>query len=216
MDGINSDVIAVPNITGVSDITGVILAGGQSRRMGFNKAEATVDGETMLARMIEKLREVTRHIIVSSGSITYPDLSWPQVPDEFPQQGPLGGIYSALKASTTHLNLVVACDIPLISVPLLNHIVSKGKENSASITVPVDSNGMHQMLCAVYRRDILPVLKQQVDSNRLKLKALLDLVPVEYIHISSEHPLYQEHAFTNVNTANSLHEARELWHSKQR
>ena len=54
---------------GESKITGVILAGGKSSRMGFNKAEAEVSGETMLVRMIEKLCEVTPNIIVSSGSV---------------------------------------------------------------------------------------------------------------------------------------------------
>lgn len=198
-----------------SEITGAILAGGQSKRMGFNKAEAEVNGETMLGRMIEKLCEVTPNIIVSSGSISYPDLSWPQVPDEFPHHGPLGGIYSVLKASTTHLNLIVACDIPLIPVSLLKYIVSRAKASDALITVPIDNNGTHQLLCAVYHRDILSVLKQLIDADRLKLKILLDLVPVECITLSSEHPLYQEHAFTNVNTASGLQQARELWHSKQ-
>lgn len=197
------------------EITGVVLAGGQSRRMGFNKAEAEVKGEIMLVRMIEKLREVTPQIIVSSGSITYPGILWPQIPDKFPQCGPLGGIYSALKASDSKLNLIVSCDIPLISVSLLEYIVLKAKENDAMITIPVDSNGIQQLLCAVYHRDIVSVLKQQIDDNQLKVKSLLDLVTVEYINIPKEHPLYHEHAFTNVNTTSSLQQVRELWHSKE-
>lgn len=200
--------------TSNADITGVVLAGGQSRRMGFNKAEAKLSGEFMLIRMIEKLREVTPHIIVSSGSITYPGIPWPQVPDEFPQRGPLGGIYSALDASTTKLNLVVSCDIPLVSVSLLKYIVSKAKESDALLTLPVDYTGQQQLLCAVYHKDILPVLKHQIDSNQLKMKSLLDLVAVEYINISNEHPLYREHAFMNVNTASTLQQARKLWDSK--
>ncbi len=68
-----------------SDITGVILAGGQSRRMGFNKAEAEMHGESMLIRMIDKLKEITPFILVSCGAVTYPDISWPQIPDEHPQ-----------------------------------------------------------------------------------------------------------------------------------
>ncbi len=198
-----------------SEITGVVLAGGQSRRMGFNKAGAEVSGETMLIRMVEKLREVTSNIIISSGSIAYPDIPWPQIPDEFPQRGPLGGIYSALKASSSELNLIVSCDIPLISVSLLKLIVSKAKESDALLTLPVEHTGQQQLLCAVYHRDILPVLKQQIDADQLKMKNLLDLVTVEYIHISKEHPLFHEHAFTNVNTTSTLQIARELWHNRQ-
>ena len=198
-----------------SEITGVVLAGGQSRRMGFNKAEAEVNGESMLNRMIEKLHEVTSTIFVSSGSITYPDIFLPQIHDEFPDCGPLGGIYSTLKASTSMLNLIVSCDIPLISVSLLKYIVSKAEESEALLTLPVDSTGQQQILCAVYHKDIVPILKQQIDADQFKMKSILDLVPVEYITISKEHPLFNEYAFTNVNTTSTLQIARELWHNKQ-
>ncbi len=197
-----------------SEITGVVLAGGQSRRMGFNKAEADVGGATMLRRMIDKLCEVTPNIIVSSGAITYPNIPWRQIPDEFPQYGPLGGIYSVLKASNSNLNLIVSCDIPFVSVSLLKYIVSRAMVSGALLTLPVDCTGQQQMLCAVYHRDILPILKQQIDLNQLKMRSLLDIVSVEYIYISKEHPLYNEHDFINVNTISALKLARELWESK--
>ncbi len=208
MDTTNKEII------GDSKITGVILAGGRSSRMGFNKADAEVNGETMLKIMIEKLREVTPNIIVSSGSISYPNIPWLQIPDEFPQNGPMGGIYSVLKASTSSLNLIVSCDIPLVSVSLLKYIVSEAKENGALLTVPVDCTGSPQMLCAVYHKDILPVLKQQIDLNQLKMRSLLDLVSVEYINITKEHPLYNENDFINVNNASTLQVVRELWENK--
>ncbi|MBF6598201.1 MAG: molybdenum cofactor guanylyltransferase [Fermentimonas sp.] len=197
-----------------SIITGVILAGGKSSRMGFNKASAEINGETMLNIMIEKLCEVTPNIIVSSGSISYPDIPWLQIPDEFPQYGPMGGIYSILKTSTTNLNLIVSCDIPLVSVSLLKYIVSEAKENGALITVPVDCTGQPQMLCAVYHKDILSILKQQIESNQLKMKSLLYLVTVGYINISKEHPIYNEYDFINVNTISTLKIAQELWNNK--
>lgn len=198
-----------------SDITGVILAGGQSRRMGFNKAEAEIHGESMLIRMIDKLKEVTSTVLISSGSITYPNLSWPQIPDEYPQRGPLGGIYSVLKVSTTFLNLFVSCDMPLVSTSLLKYIVSKAEGSDALITVPVDHDDQLHMMCAVYRKDVLPFLKQQIDAHAFKMKDLLDLVSVEYIKISKEHPLYHEHAFMNVNKPNTLEEARKLWNNQK-
>jgi len=197
-----------------AEITGVVLAGGLSKRMGFNKAEAEVCGKSMLIRMIEKLQKVTPTIIVSSGSVTYPDISYQQIPDEFPQCGPMGGIYSVLNASVSKLNLVVSCDIPLVSVSLLNYIISKAKVSNALLTLPVDYTGQQQLLCAVYHRDILSILKQQIDSNQLNMKSLLDLVPVKYLNIPKEHPLFQEYAFTNINTTSALQQVRELWGNK--
>ena len=199
-----------------SNITGVILAGGQSRRMGFNKAEAEMHGESMLIRMVDKFEEITSNILVSSGIITYPNFQFPQISDEYLKCGPLGGIYSVLKVSNTSLNLVVSCDMPLVSVSLLKYIVSQSKRNNALITVPVDHEGQLQMLCAVYHIDILPVLEKQINAQAFKMKDLLDLVSVEYIKISREHPLYHEHAFMNVNRPSTLEEARKLWNNQKK
>ena len=198
-----------------SDITGVILAGGQSRRMGFNKAQAEMHGESMLIRMIDKLKEITQTIVVSSGNVSYPNIPYPQIPDEFPQCGPLGGIYSVLKASSTSLNLVVSCDIPLVSISLLKYIVDNATNSDSLITVPVDHEDQLQMMCAVYRKEILPFLEQQIVSHAFKMKNLLDLVSVNYINISKEHSLYDEHAFMNVNRPSTLEKARKLWNNQE-
>lgn len=197
----------------LSDITGVILAGGQSSRMGFNKADAVIAGESMLFRMIEKVQEVTSKIILSTGSLTYSGIPWPQIPDVHFQCGPMGGIYSALNVSSSVLNLIVSCDIPLVSASLLKYIVSQAVKSSALITIPVDCTGQQQMLCGVYHRNLLPVLEQQINLNQLKMKSLLNLVPVEFINISKDHPLYQVNAFTNVNTIDSLQQAQNLWNN---
>ena len=199
-----------------SNITGIILAGGQSRRMGFNKAQAQMHGSSMLIRMVDKLKEITPNIIVSSGSFTYPNILLPQILDEHPNCGPLGGLYSVLKASHTSLNLVVSCDIPLISVSLLKLIASSALESSSLITVPVDQEGQVQMMCAVYRKELLPILERQIETDAFKMKNLLNLTSVQYIEISKEHPLYQEHAFMNVNSPNNLEEARKLWNNQDK
>lgn len=197
------------------DITGVVLAGGQSRRMGYNKADAEMHGESMLIRMIDKLKGITSVIVVSSGVASYPNISWPQIPDEHPQCGPMGGIYSVLKASSASLHLVVSCDMPLVSISLLEHIVGLAAQSDSLITVPIDENGEPQMMCAVYHKDLLPILVQQIDAQAYKMKSLLDLVSVQYVQIAGEDPLYDEHAFMNVNSPINLEEARKIWSNQK-
>lgn len=199
-----------------SEITGVILAGGKSRRMGFNKAEAEMHGESMLIRMIDKLKTVTPTIIVSVGSTRYPNIPLTQVVDEYQECGPIGGIYSVLKASSSSFNLVVSCDIPLVSVTLLKYIVDRAIKADSTITVPIDEEGQIQMMCAVYRKDVLPILEQQINQRAFKMKDLLDLVSVEYVNISRKHPLYREYAFMNVNNPSNLEEARKLWSGQKK
>ncbi|SMO54443.1 molybdenum cofactor guanylyltransferase [Saccharicrinis carchari] len=194
-----------------ADITGIVLAGGQSRRMGFNKAEASLNGESMLTRMIEKLSALTPNLLLSTGSSTYPNIHWPQIPDEYINCGPLGGIYSAIKASTTPLNIVVSCDMPLISSSLLLQLVGQAMENDAMITVPVDADNQLQLLCAVYHKNILPLIEKQIKQKSLKLKMMASLASVNKVHINIHHPLYSPHTFTNVNTPGTLKTMRELW-----
>lgn len=170
-----------------------------------------VHGRSMLMHMMDKLSAITPLIIVSSGNLTYPDIECRQIPDEYPNCGPMGGIYSALKASTTSLNLVVSCDIPLVTLEILIHIIEKAEESNALITAPVDEYGQLEMLCAVYHKDILPLIEQQIKLKAFKLKNLGALTLIETVKISKEHPLYDEHAFKNVNTPDTLNEARELW-----
>lgn len=199
-----------------SNITGVILAGGQSRRMGYNKAQAHIEGSTMLVRMIDKIKEVTPNLIVSSGSIAYPNVEWPQILDEYSNCGPIGGLYSALKASHTSFNLVLSCDMPLVSVFLLRYIVETALAGDSLITLPIDQEGQAQMMCAVYRKELLPILERQLDAGAYKMKNLLNLTSAHYIEIPREHQLYQEHAFMNVNSPNNLEEAQKLWNNLKR
>lgn len=198
-----------------TDITGVVLAGGKSKRMGFNKAEAEVDGKSMIVRVIDKLKKTTSTVVVSSGTTTYPNISVTQIPDQYPHCGPLGGIYSVLKATNTPLNLVVSCDMPLVSTSLLKHIVDKAMESNALITLPIDDDGQVQMMCAVYHKDILPFMQQQIEAGVFKMKSLVSLVSVEYVRLTREHPLYCEYAFMNVNNPTNLEQARKIWSNQK-
>ena len=170
-----------------------------------------VHSRSMLMHMIDKLSAITPLIIVSSGKLTYPDINYLQIPDEYPDCGPLGGIYSVLKASTTDLNLVVSCDIPLVAVEILNYIIEKAEVSNEFITAPIDENGQLHLLCGVYHKNILPFMEQQLKLKALKLKNLAKLTPIETIEFPKDHPLYDEHAFKNVNTSDALNEVRELW-----
>lgn len=199
-----------------TDLTGIVLAGGQSKRMGFNKAEAIIEGVTMLQIMIDKLIQVAPDVLVSSGQTTYRNISLPQITDTYPQYGPLGGIFSVLKRSKSPLNIAVSCDIPFVPIALLQYLIDNAKKSEALITVPIDHKGQIQMMCAVYHSSVLPYIKERIDSGMFKMKALLDDVSVNYIDIKRDHPLYFEHAFMNVNNPTTLRKARQLWNKPKR
>ncbi len=187
-----------------TETTGIILAGGQSRRMGYNKAMALIQGRPMIEWIIQVLNEVTPNIILSTANnaFNYSDLR--VVPDIFPGAGPVGGIYAALKSSPTHLNLVMSCDMPFVPVPLLVFLIEEARKGTVAATLPVDENGQMQPLCAIYSKDILPTLHEALLQNNLKLKKIISETSHTLIRIDKDHPLFGKNNFLNINTPGAL------------
>lgn len=101
------------------DRTGIILAGGHSSRMGENKALLKIGGRTVIERIADQLASVSAEmIIVANNQEDYQFLGLPMVSDHWKGKGPLAGIHAGLLASNTQNNLIVACDMPFISVEL--------------------------------------------------------------------------------------------------
>jgi len=112
-------------------VSGIILAGGQSRRMGRDKAFIELEGKPIIARVIETLRRVcSETIIVANDAATYaPILSGVEgqariVGDVYPGKGSLGGIFSGLQAAKENYALAVACDMPFLNEALLRYMIS--------------------------------------------------------------------------------------------
>ena len=97
-----------------ADIAAFILAGGKSTRMGTDKAFVTLDGRTLLARVLEVAHSVTRDVRIVGDAAKYAVFA-PVVEDVFRDCGPLGGIHAALRASQAELNLILAVDVPFVS-----------------------------------------------------------------------------------------------------
>ena len=105
--------------------TGIILAGGKSSRMGTNKALLTIDGKTVIERIVNQLEQIVDEIIVVTNPFhDYEFLQLPMVEDKWKGMGPLAGIEAGLNASTTERNLIVACDMPFISIELGKYLLS--------------------------------------------------------------------------------------------
>src|SRR5437016_4184166 len=146
-------------------ITGFVLAGGRSRRMGIPKENLVLGGERMLDRQIRLLRSVSRSVAAigagaDSGNSRLVD-TWvdepvtggvPVMSDVIQGRGPLGGIYSGLSWTRTEFNLFLACDLPFVNARLLRYIVERALAGGADVTIPECREGAYQPLCAVYRR----------------------------------------------------------------
>ena len=159
---------------------GAILAGGQSERMGFNKALLEIDGEPLIAKVARVLNEagVGNFQIVGGDSATFTSLGYSCLSDEYPGEGPLGGIITALnyfKSQGKKHVLIVACDLPNISKNFINEMFLKSIEEPESILVPVVEEHL-QWMHALWPTDVLPdLLKSFSSSNRAPWRATEDL-----------------------------------------
>ena len=157
----------------------IILSGGKSSRMGTNKALLKIADKPNIQRIKEKLeQEFEKVILVTNDHETYQFLKIPMVSDIYPGQGPLAGIHAGLKASEQEINLVVACDMPFVAAGLGRILVENIEEYDA--VIPVIAGKQHPLF-AVYHKRILPVLENCLETNRLRMKHMLEQVNVLYM-----------------------------------
>ena len=196
----------IPKAT--AELTGFVLAGGRSSRMGTDKAALLLNGRTLLDHAIGMVGAVTgeppfilgsRQLYASYGEV---------IEDRYPGCGPLAGIHAALSRSSTRFNLIIAVDTPFLSPELLRHMTMRAIESEAAVTVP-EIAGYTQPLCAVYSRDFLPIAENALRSGSFKI---VPLFPKDMTCIVTEAELarfaFDAEMFENLNTPEQMKRAR--------
>jgi molybdopterin-guanine dinucleotide biosynthesis protein A len=164
-------------------ITGVILAGGRSTRMGQDKASLPFGDETLLSRSIRLVGSVADQVMVvaranQGGVEPFLGLPVPVVFDPIDDLGPLAGIAAGLGASTTELNLIVACDMPLVKPAVLRRLLALQGEADICLAV---IDGQPSPLCAVYRRAVGAVAQDMLAAGERRVMTLLDRVQTKRV-----------------------------------
>ncbi|MGQ4807491.1 Molybdenum cofactor guanylyltransferase [Candidatus Entotheonellaceae bacterium PAL068K] len=180
-------------------ITGVILAGGKSRRMRQNKALMTLGGRRLIDRVVDVMRDVfTDLLMVTNSPEVYADLELPMVGDVYPDKGSLGGIYSAIYHVTTPYCFIVACDMPFLSVAVMRYLMA---QMTAYDVVMPDVHGDMQPLHAIYSQACLPPILRRLEANRLKVIDFLPEIRVCRVTAADLQPFDPDLlAFHNLNT----------------
>ena len=181
----------------------VILAGGRSRRMGFNKALLDIGGRPLIQLVIERIRPVTDRILISSNDcLSYKFLDFPVIPDHFVGHGPLGGFHSAMLHDECSLYIVLACDLPNLKTPLIRNLVSMAEGFDAAI--PRTRDGVVHPLCAVYRRTCLPSVERALKrgANKVVKTFLDDSLAIRWV--SPEEGKFKDADLANINTPDDL------------
>lgn len=192
-----------------SNITVQIMAGGQSRRMGTDKALVTLGGKTLLERAIETWRDWGSELFLSVGGEergklapagTYP------VFDRFPACGPLGGLHGGLAECKTEFLLLCAIDTPFLTGEHAQRLFEAIGTSDACI---YEVEGVRKPLFGLYRKNCLSVAQTMLVRGELSIERLLEMVHTVII------PAQDPAAFHSLDTPDELAEAQRGWKKKE-
>jgi len=185
-----------------------ILAGGRSSRMGTDKSFVRVLGVPMVERVLAQVQGLgAETLLVTNSPGDYAYLGLPLYTDVIPGAGALGGIYSALHYAAHPHVLVVACDMPFLSRPLLAYLLELAPH--FDVVVPRAAEGV-EPLHAVYGKACLEPIRRRLDAGRYKVIGFYDDVRVRYVD-EAELREYDPRlrSFVNVNTPEEAAAAKE-------
>ncbi len=188
-------------------VSGAVLVGGKSRRMGMDKALLTVGGVPIVQRVARALRSVSDDVfLVGRGAEQYPWLGLRGTHDLIPDAGPLGGIHTALRVAGFPYCVIAACDMPFLSPSLLRHMVRMAE--GWDVLVPRVDDHLEPLL-AVYSRACLEPIEGMLKSGQLCPLDLYPLVRTRYLESEAIARLDPDfRSFRNLNTPEDLAQAQ--------
>ena len=192
-------------------VTGVILAGGKSRRMGENKAFLRLGNDTLIGHVISCLKSITDELLlITNNPDEYTHLDIEMHNDIIQNVGTLGGIHSGLTHASYRTVICVGCDNPFLNPNLLKHLVSVLENHDA--VIPLDTHDRLQTLCAVYSKRCIPIIEGMLKQSELRVHKLQ-----ENANVSSVHPeVWKSYdsegiSFFNVNTPEDYIKAQSIF-----
>ncbi|MEO8232550.1 MAG: molybdenum cofactor guanylyltransferase [Ignavibacteriota bacterium] len=182
-----------------SDITGIILAGGKSSRMGLNKSFLKIGDETIIERITNLMRSIFKDVIIITNSPKeYLFLQIPLYEDIYKWKGPLAGIHSGLTHSSTEINFIISCDVPLMIKEMIEFIV---EYKSDKLIKFCEAAGYHQPLAGIYKKEIVKEIESIICNDQVSDKSFhqfLKSVDAEIIHPENL-SFYNDDIFFNMN-----------------
>lgn len=184
------------------DITGIILAGGKSSRMKIDKGFISLGEKLFIEHVIDALSPLVNNIILVTNDTNYDEFGLKRVNDLIADQGPIGGLQTGLHYSKTNYNLVLSCDVPLITTDILQLIVNE-TTNEFDVT-QIESKGKTMPLIAMYHKRCLTTCAELLTKGEKRLRAAVKQFKTKTISINNQLDQYVK----NINTVEQLIEVR--------
>jgi len=194
------------------NITGIVLAGGESRRMGHHKATIEIDGTPLLKKSVLLFKEIFPEVIaLSKEPGSFGDVGCKEVGDLFSGMGPIVGILTAFKVTTSDYIFVAACDMPFLNKNLIELIVNEGQGFDVALPGVGDkSDPLH----ALYSRNTYERMLSFMENEGRSLNRFINSLHAKKVRYISEEEIraVDPHALSlfNMNTPEELEKAKKL------
>ncbi len=173
--------------------TAVVLAGGESRRMGKDKCLLSIAGKPMIEHILDQLRHNFKHLIISADETAKFDfLNIPVVADKKKGIGPIMGILSSLEKAHTDLIFVTSCDVPDINLPIVRRMLLSAENHDA--VIPLTGDDLYEPLFAVYRKSVIDHCHELIEAGEKKISKLFDRIDIKFLQLD------QPDWYMNLNT----------------
>lgn len=187
-----------------SELTGIVLAGGKSERMGLDKGLMEWKGRQLVQYSIEALRPFCGHILIIAGNNEYARFGFPMVKDEYPDIGPMGGLHAGLKASNNEHHIVLSCDMPMVDEEIIRSLLA-GSRNYQAVVPAVDNRLIP--VCAYYNSSAFPALENEIRAGLHKTVLFLQHLRFKELLITRTG---LKSKFFNINTSEDFEHLESL------
>lgn len=182
-------------------LTGFVLAGGASSRMGRPKHTLALGGETLLVRAVRVAQSAAGRVMILGPAERARGIAVPALPDDVAGCGPLGALFTGLRHTRTEFNLFLSCDLPFLPPSFLTILATLACESGADATLGALPGGRLQPLAAIYRRRARHAVGVSLDSGRYKMTHFLRRVEVRVFDWrEAERAGFRPSIFDNLNT----------------
>lgn len=186
------------------DVTGIILAGGRSSRMGEEKGLSILNHKPLVSYAVDALKPICGSLVISANNFQkeYEKYGYEVVEDQIKGIGPMGGVSSCIQRSSTRFNIVISCDTPFVTPDLFQYLLDSIENFQAAI--PVHDAGFIEPLCGVYATNIIWSLQLSIEKRNYKMLDFLKDIKYKKVDIHNNLSFYKDDLFVNINTRKDL------------
>lgn len=187
------------------NVTGIILSGGKSSRMGQDKGFLELNGKPMIQHVIDHINPMCDQILISANEKKYEELGYPVYKDVISDIGPAGGIISCLDHSNNNKNIIISCDLPHASTDFIRKLLDLSGDYE--ITLPKSGQQL-QPLCAIYSKKVYKSFMEYVSRGFYSLKSIIMEFRVQVIQEDAMPAFDFSKELKNINSMDDVQNQR--------